>query len=258
VNHLWAARNVGVMAALLKHFPVLLYERSVRRSVSLDIHESPTVLHEAVEGYRTEIVRYLTDRLPSLALENGERRQFGRSGRQTVPGRTPRQCIEVVHWSDMWGGSSGAEIQAAKEMKKILRRAEASLFFPWHPNFLLLRRGAEEKDEEDWDAEDEDEDEEKEEDLYEYTRHSLFSNYLKMTIAAYRVGTWYLARMTGTVDTSQAKRSLPWLMVSYAMPHIGLGWMAPGWLPPSPPFAVDVEDMARIPTAMMVSEPRPR
>jgi hypothetical protein len=44
-----------------------------------------------------------------------------------------------------------------------------------------------------------------------------------------------------------ALRSLSWIVVSYVMPHIGLGctmWMAPGWLPASPPFAVEDHDVA--------------
>ena len=46
--------------------------------------------------------------------------------------------------------------------------------------------------------------------------------------------------MTEYVDALHAERSLPWLVVSYVMPHIGLGWMAlAGWLPASPPFAVE-------------------
>jgi hypothetical protein len=47
-----------------------------------------------------------------------------------------------------------------------------------------------------------------------------------------------LAHMTEYVDALHAERSLSWLVVSYVMPHIGLGWMAPGWLPASPLFAV--------------------
>jgi hypothetical protein len=92
-----------------------------------------------------------------------------------------------------------------------LLRVEASLELPWWPNIV----------------------------------HSLFSDHLKMTIATFRVGTWYLAHMTEYVDALHAERSLSWLVVSYVMPHIGLGWMAPGWLPVSPPFAVeDVYDAA--------------
>jgi hypothetical protein len=49
-----------------------------------------------------------------------------------------------------------------------------------------------------------------------------------------------MAHMTEYVDALHAERSLPWLVVSYVMPHIGLGWMAlAGWLPASPPFAVE-------------------
>jgi hypothetical protein len=86
-----------------------------------------------------------------------------------------------------------------------LLRVEASLVYPWWPNDL----------------------------------HMIFSDHLKMTIATFRVGTWYLAHMTEYVDPVHAERSVSWLVVSYVMPHIGLGWMAPGWLPASPPFAVE-------------------
>ena len=86
-----------------------------------------------------------------------------------------------------------------------LLRVEASLVYPWWPNDL----------------------------------HMIFSDHLKKTIATFRVATWYLAHMTEYVDPLYAERSLPWLVVSYVMPHIGLGWMAPGWLPASPPFAVE-------------------
>ena len=95
-----------------------------------------------------------------------------------------------------------------------LLRVEASLVLPWWPNIL----------------------------------HSLFSDHLKTTISTYRVGCWYLARrvegggVVGRAAPLQAKRSLPWLMVSYAMPHIGLGWMAPRWLPDAP--VEGVEDAA--------------
>jgi hypothetical protein len=92
-----------------------------------------------------------------------------------------------------------------------LLRVEASLVYPWWPNDL----------------------------------HMVFSDHLKKTIATFRVGTWYLAHMTEYVDPLHAERSLSWLVVSYVMPHIGLGWMAPGWLPVSPPFAVEDRDAAR-------------
>jgi hypothetical protein len=89
-----------------------------------------------------------------------------------------------------------------------LLRVEASLVYPWWPNDL----------------------------------HMLFSDHLKKTIATFRVGTWYLAHMTEYVDPVHAERSLSWLVVSYVMPHIGLGWMAPGWLPASSSPAFAVED----------------
>lgn len=42
-----------------------------------------------------------------------------------------------------------------------------------------------------------------------------------------------------------ALRSLSRIVVSYVMPHFGLGWMAPGgWLPTSTPFAVEDGDTA--------------
>jgi hypothetical protein len=70
-----------------------------------------------------------------------------------------------------------------------------------------------------------------------------------MTIATFRVGTWYLARRVeggGTLRLRPAPlhalRSLSWIVVSYVMPHIG--WMAPGWLPAGPPFAVEDGDAA--------------
>jgi hypothetical protein len=85
-----------------------------------------------------------------------------------------------------------------------LLRVEASLLYPWWPDIL----------------------------------HSLFNDHLKKTIATFRVGTWYLAHMTEYVDPLHAERSLPWIVVSYVMPHVGLGWMAPGWLPESRLFAV--------------------
>ena len=98
-----------------------------------------------------------------------------------------------------------------------LLRVEASLELPWWPNIV----------------------------------HSLFSDHLKVTIATFRVGTWYLARRVeggGTLRLRPAPlhalRSLSWIVVSYVMPHIGLGWMAPGWLPVSPSFAVEDRDAA--------------
>ena len=93
----------------------------------------------------------------------------------------------------------------AVQCRAHLLRVEASLVYPWWPNLL----------------------------------HSLFSDHLKKTIATFRVGTWYLAHMTEYVDPLHATRSLSWLVVSYVMPHIGLGWMAPRWLPASRPFAVE-------------------
>ena len=81
-----------------------------------------------------------------------------------------------------------------------LERVEASLELPWWPNIV----------------------------------HSLFSDHLKMTIATFRVGTWYFARRTeggGTLRLQpaplHAERSLSWRAFSFVMPHIGLGWMAP-------------------------------
>jgi hypothetical protein len=65
--------------------------------------------------------------------------------------------------------------------------------------------------------------------------HSLFSFHLKMTIATFRMATWYMAaRVEGSgsmvAEPACAINTLPWLVLSYAMPRIGLGWMAPGWL----------------------------
>jgi hypothetical protein len=95
----------------------------------------------------------------------------------------------------------------AAQCRTHLLRVEASLVYPWWPNIL----------------------------------HSLFSDHLKKTIATFRVGTWYLAHMTEYVDPLHATRSLSWLVVSYVMPHIGLGWMAPRWLPVNH-LEEDVED----------------
>jgi hypothetical protein len=97
-------------------------------------------------------------------------------------------------------------------------RVEASLVYPWWPNDL----------------------------------HMIFNDHLKMTIATFRVGTWYLAHMTEYVDALHAERSLSWLVVSYVMPHIGLGWMAPGWLPDVP-----VEDSEAIRTPEMSNQHLP-
>ena len=106
----------------------------------------------------------------------------------------------------VWDGFG--ERALADQCRARLLRVEASLVYPWWPNDL----------------------------------HMLFSDHLKKTIATFRVGTWYLAHMTEYVDALHAERSLSWLVVSYVMPHIGLGWMAPRWLPASePPFAA-VED----------------
>jgi hypothetical protein len=104
--------------------------------------------------------------------------------------------------SDGWNDETRAD---ATQCHAHLLRVEASLVYPWWPNIL----------------------------------HSLFNDHLKKTIATFRVGTWYLAHMTEYVDPLHATRSLSWLVVSYVMPHIGLGWMAPRWLPVSPPFAVE-------------------
>ena len=77
-----------------------------------------------------------------------------------------------------------------------LLRVEASLELPWWPNIV----------------------------------HSLFSDHLKMTIATFRVGTWYLARRVeggGTLRLRPAPlhalRSLSWIVVPYVMPHIHVG-----------------------------------
>ena len=102
-------------------------------------------------------------------------------------------------------GHNDETIARAAQCRARLLRVDASLVYPWWPNDL----------------------------------HMLFSDHLKKTIATFRVGTWYLAHMTEYVDALHAERSLSWLVVSYVMPHIGLGWMAPRYLPPSPPFAVE-------------------
>ena len=108
----------------------------------------------------------------------------------------------------MVGVGYGVDSSLLPVCRARLLRVEASLVYPWWPDML----------------------------------HMIFSDHLKMTIATFRVGTWYLAHMTEYVDPVHAERSLSWMVVSYVMPHIGLGWMAPGWLPVSPPFAVEDRD----------------
>jgi hypothetical protein len=80
---------------------------------------------------------------------------------------------------------------------QLLERVEASFVYPWFPD----------------------------------TRHSLFNNHLKTTISTFRTATWYFAHMTEYGHPYCAGRSLSWTILSYVMPHIGLGWMAPNWLP---------------------------
>jgi hypothetical protein len=124
----------------------------------------------------------------------------------TVAGETPRDIV---------GDDFCADSFLTRFCEARLLRVEASLVLLWWPNIL----------------------------------HSLFSDHLKTTISTYRVGCWYLARrvegggVVGRAAPLQAKRSLPWLMVSWAMPHIGLGWMAPRWLPDAPMEGVE-EDAA--------------
>jgi hypothetical protein len=118
------------------------------------------------------------------------------------PGRLARERI---------GHSGNDESPAGVACRSHLLRIEASLVCAWWPDIL----------------------------------HSLFSDHLKKTIATFRVGTWYLARRVeggGTLALRPAPlhalRSLSWLVVSYVMPHIGLGWMAPGF----PLAAYDTDD----------------
>jgi hypothetical protein len=168
------------------------------------------------------LTQCLVDRLPSMALEKNLIGEFGRwcllshdlcctslihGASHIITGlaeQTPRGG-RGYSWM-YWQNIERASVQACSEL---LKRVEASLAYPWWPNDL----------------------------------HMVFSDHLKKTIVTFRVATWYLAHLTEYVDALHAERSLSWLVVSYVMPHIGLGWMAPGWLPESRPFAVeDVSD----------------
>jgi hypothetical protein len=141
------------------------------------------------------VVRWVTDRVPEEVIVPNHKGDLARVAAAKAQKCMWRLLGSLSHSKDsVWTREHWWPMCEAR-----LLRVEASLVYPWWPDDL----------------------------------HSLFSDHLKKTIATFRVGTWYLAHMTEYVDPLHAERSLPWLVVSYAMPHIGLGWMAPGWLPPS-------------------------
>jgi hypothetical protein len=99
-----------------------------------------------------------------------------------------------------------ARLAERGSIEQYLLRVEASLLYPWWPAVEC---------------------------------HCLYSDDLKRAIVAFRVACWYLAaRVEGSggmmAAPTCAVNTLPWVILSCVMPHIGLGWMAERWLPDQP------------------------